>query len=82
VPCKRFTHFSLTMQTIAALSIPQLDVSLERIPLYAIRTKDNYRQDMDPVEIAKLAQNITHVGLIQPVTVRPLREDQREGLLE
>jgi ParB/RepB/Spo0J family partition protein len=71
------------MQTIVApSSTPQLGVSLETIPLYAIRTKDNYRQDMDPAEIARLAQNILHVGLIQPVTVRPLAADQREGLLE
>ncbi|HEX8326478.1 MAG TPA: ParB/RepB/Spo0J family partition protein [Hymenobacter sp.] len=68
--------------TLAPPSTPQLGVSLETIPLYAIRTKDNYRQDMDPVEIANLAQNIQHVGLIQPVTVRPLPVDQREGLLE
>ena len=53
--------------------------SVERIELSRLNPSPyNPRKYFDPDSLTELAENIKQVGIIQPITVRPLKKDQYE----
>jgi ParB/RepB/Spo0J family partition protein len=66
-----------TTQATAPEAPAQVPGELRQLPLDEIYIGGNYRTSMSAEGIAELAESITHSGLIQPVTVRPLAEPKQ-----